>query len=125
MFDVRSLDSLTDREVIVMASDGLWDVLNNDEVAQIVRSALSQNDVDDFSKYILITQISIFCCFCRYTLVAQELVAAARGEQVGQFKWKLSNGGMASADDITVFVIPLKFAVNLPKDDDDDEEILS
>uniref|UniRef100_A0AC34GWE0 PPM-type phosphatase domain-containing protein n=1 Tax=Panagrolaimus sp. ES5 TaxID=591445 RepID=A0AC34GWE0_9BILA len=111
VFDVRTLDTLTDREVIIMASDGLWDVLNNDDVAQIVRSALSQNDVDDFSKY---------------TLIAQELVAAARGEQVGQFKWKLSNGAMASTDDITVFVIPLKFAVNLPKgDEDDDEELLS
>lgn len=59
-------------------------------------------------------------------MVAQELVAAARGELVGQFKWKLTSGGMASTDDITVFVIPLKFAVNMPKiDDDDDEEMLS
>ena len=94
-----------------MASDGLWDVLTNEEVAMITRSALSQSDIDDFSKY---------------TLVAQELVAAARGEQQGPFKWKLASGGMASTDDITVFVIPLKFAVNMPKgDDDDDEEMLS
>lgn len=94
-----------------MASDGLWDVLTNEEVAMITRSALSHSDVDDFSKY---------------TLVAQELVAAARGEQQGPFKWKLASGGMASTDDITVFVIPLKFAVNMPKgEDDDDEEMLS
>uniref|UniRef100_A0AC34PUY6 PPM-type phosphatase domain-containing protein n=1 Tax=Panagrolaimus sp. JU765 TaxID=591449 RepID=A0AC34PUY6_9BILA len=111
IYDTRELECLTDKEVIILASDGLWDVLTNTEVANITRAALSHNDDDDFSKY---------------TLVAQELVAAARGELVGQFKWKLASGGMASTDDITVFVIPLKFAVNMPKiDDDDDEEMLS
>uniref|UniRef100_A0A7E4ZUG5 PPM-type phosphatase domain-containing protein n=1 Tax=Panagrellus redivivus TaxID=6233 RepID=A0A7E4ZUG5_PANRE len=110
VFDVRALDSLSDREVVVMASDGLWDVLSNEEVAMIVRSALSQTEFSDFSKY---------------TLVAQELVAAARGELVSQCKWKLASGGYASTDDITVFVIPLKYAINLPKnDDDDDDELL-
>ena len=54
VFDVRTLDTLTDREVIIMASDGLWDVLNNDEVAQIVRTALAHNDADDFSKYVVL-----------------------------------------------------------------------
>lgn len=63
----------------------------------------------------------------RYTLVAQELAAAARGDPVDNCRWKLVNGNMASSDDITVFVVPLKFAVNLcaeDGEDEDDEELL-
>ena len=57
--------------------------------------------------------------------MAQELVVAARGDPLGTYKWRMSEGGMASQDDITAFVIPLKFAINLPKVDDDDDELLS
>lgn len=47
------MNSLTDKEVIILASDGLWDVLTNNEVANITRSALLHNDEDDFSKFVL------------------------------------------------------------------------
>lgn len=50
MFDLRSLDELADEEVLVMASDGLWDALSNDAVASIARSSLRQCDVDDKTK---------------------------------------------------------------------------
>ena len=49
---------------------------------------------------------------------------AARGDQLDVYKWRLADGGMASQDDISVFVIPLKFAINLPKSDEDDELIV-
>ena len=44
---------------------------------------------------------------CRYTIAAQELVQAARGLFTGR-GWRKTDDGMASFDDITVFVIPLK-----------------
>ncbi|KAH7730997.1 Protein C42C1.2 [Aphelenchoides avenae] len=109
VLDLRSLDELTDEEVLVMASDGLWDALSNDAVASIVRSSLAQCDVDDNTKY---------------SLVAQELVCAARGQPVDGCKWKLADGGSASMDDITVFVIPIKYASNLLREEDEDDEEL-
>ncbi|KAI1716612.1 protein phosphatase 2C domain-containing protein [Ditylenchus destructor] len=116
VFDTRSLHSLTEKDVLVMASDGLWDVFSNQEVFDMVNKSLSSSagdaDLDEST---------------RYTLVAQELAAAARGDPVDNCRWKLANGSMASSDDITVFVIPLKFAVNLcaeDGEDDDDEELL-
>lgn len=59
--------------------------------------------------------------------MAQDLAAAARGNPIDNCRWRLSSGGCASLDDITVFVIPLKFAINLTtnKENDDDEELLN
>lgn len=42
VLDLSSLDCMDDRAVLVVASDGLWDVLSNDEVADIVNNALAQ-----------------------------------------------------------------------------------
>ncbi|CAD5227341.1 unnamed protein product [Bursaphelenchus xylophilus] len=131
VFDLSTMSELTDSDVLIMASDGLWDVLSNEDVAKIVRTCLSQTDPSDLT---------------RYTSVAQDLAAAARGNPMEGCKWRLtwnkdtniehikespatsstSYGTQASLDDITVFVIPLKFAINLPRDDDDedDEELL-
>lgn len=68
------------------------------------------------------------------------MAAAARGHSFDNCKWRKNNynnsisnsqntnfnsGGMASTDDITVFVIPLKYALNLCVSEDDDDEILS
>ncbi|CAI4228381.1 unnamed protein product [Auanema sp. JU1783] len=105
VLDLRSLDSLTDKDVIIVASDGLWDVLSNEDAALIVRSALSTIDVDDPS---------------RYTVAAQELVIAARGN-FEEGRWMMSAGGHSSNDDITVFVIPLIHCIAPPelKSDDD------
>ncbi len=63
----------------------------------------------------------------RYTLAAQDLVIAARGDRTESGRWQLasSGGGAASSDDIAVFVIPLKYAIAPPvTDDDDDVELL-
>ncbi|CAD5220596.1 unnamed protein product [Bursaphelenchus okinawaensis] len=131
VLDLSTLEELTDSDVLVMASDGLWDVLSNEDVAKIVRTTLSQTDPSDLT---------------RYTTVAQDLAAAARGNPMEGCKWRLtwnkddniehvkespatsstSYGTQASLDDISVLVIPIKFATNLPRDEDDedDEELL-
>uniref|UniRef100_A0A914W8C7 PPM-type phosphatase domain-containing protein n=1 Tax=Plectus sambesii TaxID=2011161 RepID=A0A914W8C7_9BILA len=111
VFDLQSLNSLTDRDVLILASDGLWDVLSNEDAAAIVQSALVHPDADDRTKY---------------TLAAQDLIIAARGDPTETGRWQLANGGGgASTDDITVFVIPLKHALAPPAtDDDDDVELL-
>lgn len=58
-------------------------------------------------------------------MAAQELVIAARGNPTESFRWQLSSGGSASTDDITVFVVPLKYALApLTPVDDDDVELL-
>uniref|UniRef100_A0A915ED07 PPM-type phosphatase domain-containing protein n=1 Tax=Ditylenchus dipsaci TaxID=166011 RepID=A0A915ED07_9BILA len=126
VFDTRSMDCLSSSDVLVVGSDGLWDVFSNEDVFNIVNTSMSTLNScestgtesidleDDSIKY-------------TYTLMAQELAAGARGDPVDNSKWRLSGGAMASSDDITVFVIPLKFAVNLCAEDsteDDDEELL-
>ena len=49
----------------------------------------------------------LYIAFCRYTVAAQELVQEARGLFTGR-GWRDKDDEMASFDDITVFVIPLK-----------------
>lgn len=50
VFDTKELSSLTDQEVLVVASDGLWDVLTNEDVARIVRNSLANTDPEDVSR---------------------------------------------------------------------------
>jgi hypothetical protein len=42
----------------------------------------------------------------RYTSAAQDLVMSSRGKLTGRI-WRLSDGGAATIDDITAFVVPL------------------
>ncbi|CAJ0565242.1 unnamed protein product, partial [Mesorhabditis spiculigera] len=108
---IRSLLSVTSLDVVIVASDGLWDVLTNEDAARIVRSALSSSEEADPS---------------RYTQAAQELVAAARGNPGDHYRWTMNVGGPASTDDITAFVIPLKHALApLQNGDDEDDDLLS
>ncbi|CAI5446981.1 unnamed protein product [Caenorhabditis angaria] len=111
--DLRDLDVLTDKDVVIVASDGLWDVISNEDAGLIVRSVLGSSDPTDPA---------------RYTLAAQELVQAARGMAEAANRWVLASGGHASGDDITVFIIPLKYCAAPPtnfEDDDDDEEMIN
>ncbi|XP_030064426.1 protein phosphatase 1M isoform X1 [Microcaecilia unicolor] len=77
-------------DVLVMATDGLWDVLSNEEVAQVVRSFLDDNRLNP----------------CRFLELAKHLVYKARGTKNGT-EWLLDTDTPASYDDISVFVIPL------------------
>jgi protein phosphatase 1H len=82
-------------DVIVMGTDGLWDVTANDTVASIVFNTVDQypSTVPQRFKY-------------RYISAAQDLVMHARGK-FNDRNWKMSDGSPATIDDISVFVIPL------------------
>ncbi|KAI0226737.1 Protein phosphatase 1H [Lamellibrachia satsuma] len=82
-------------DVLVLGTDGLWDVMTNEHVQETVQQNLEL--LDDSDKL-------------RYTSAAFELVLAARGIQEGG-SWLLRDGSQASNDDITAFVIPLRSCV--------------
>ncbi|KAF7664209.1 hypothetical protein LDENG_00184570 [Lucifuga dentata] len=80
-------------DVLVMGTDGLWDVLSNQEVAETVTSFLTNCDPDDQH---------------RYTMAAQDLVMRARGV-LKERGWRISNDRLGSGDDISVYIIPLMY----------------
>lgn len=80
----------TPNDMLVLASDGLWERLTNEEVQECIQTLASNYPInDDF-----------------YTIVARELVTAARGV-FGKKGWRTAKEQSASCDDITCFVIPL------------------
>ncbi|XP_065543433.1 protein phosphatase 1M isoform X2 [Lathamus discolor] len=85
-----ALHDIKEDDVLIMATDGLWDVLCNKEVAHMVRSFLEENRTDPH----------------RFSKLAKCLVCRARGKKRGH-QWMLDDNHEASYDDISVFVIPL------------------
>ncbi|XP_044906965.1 protein phosphatase 1M isoform X2 [Felis catus] len=85
VLDVDQLE-LQEEDVVVMATDGLWDVLSNEQVARLVRSFLPGNREDPH----------------RFSELAQMLIHSTQGKDDG-----LTEEGQVSYDDISVFVIPL------------------
>ncbi|XP_066580356.1 protein phosphatase 1H [Amia ocellicauda] len=80
-------------DVLVLATDGLWDVLSNEEVSEAITNFLANCDPDDQH---------------RYTLAAQDLVMRARGVLKDR-GWRISNDRLGSGDDISVYIIPLMY----------------
>uniref|UniRef100_A0A3B5MWC7 PPM-type phosphatase domain-containing protein n=1 Tax=Xiphophorus couchianus TaxID=32473 RepID=A0A3B5MWC7_9TELE len=80
-------------DVLILGTDGLWDVLSNQEVAEAVTGFLANCDPDDQH---------------RYTMAAQDLVMRARGELKDR-GWRISNDRLGSGDDISVYIIPLMY----------------
>ncbi|XP_065133443.1 protein phosphatase 1H [Paramisgurnus dabryanus] len=78
-------------DVMVLATDGLWDVLSNQEVAEAVSGFLGNCDPDDQH---------------RYTMAAQDLIMKARGV-LRDRGWRIAGDRLGSGDDISVFIIPL------------------
>ncbi|XP_026105412.1 protein phosphatase 1H-like [Carassius auratus] len=78
-------------DVMILATDGLWDVLSNQEVVEAVSCFLGNCDPDDQH---------------RYTMAAQDLVMKARGVLRDQ-GWRIAGDRLGSGDDISVFIIPL------------------
>ncbi|XP_053741260.1 protein phosphatase 1H isoform X1 [Synchiropus splendidus] len=78
-------------DVLVLGTDGLWDVLSNQEVAEAVTCFLSNCDPDDQH---------------RYTMAAQDLVMRARGV-LKERGWRISDDRLGSGDDISVCIVPL------------------
>uniref|UniRef100_A0A8D0H1I7 Protein phosphatase, Mg2+/Mn2+ dependent 1J n=1 Tax=Sphenodon punctatus TaxID=8508 RepID=A0A8D0H1I7_SPHPU len=90
VYDLTQYEHCPD-DVLVMGTDGLWDVTNDQEVANVVTEVLMGYEPNDP---------------CRYTMVALELVVRSRGV-LKERGWRMANDKMGSGDDISVFVIPL------------------
>ncbi|XP_019369631.1 PREDICTED: protein phosphatase 1J [Gavialis gangeticus] len=90
VYDLTQYEHCPD-DVLVLGTDGLWDVTNDKEVAKVVMDVLMGYEPNDP---------------CRYTVVAQELVVRSRGV-LKERGWRLANDKLGSGDDISVFVIPL------------------
>ncbi|XP_065083419.1 protein phosphatase 1H [Ochlerotatus camptorhynchus] len=81
-----------DYGVLVMATDGLWDVTYSQKVSNAVFSTLKKFPTERH----------------RYTMAAQELVAKSRGRANINGHWRLSDSrAAATVDDISVIVIPV------------------
>lgn len=91
-------ETLTEEDVVIMGTDGLWDVTSNEQAAEIVQKSFGHclDKVDPRSKY-------------RYLTAAQDLVIHSRGH-MAEYNgvWRTKDLRVASMDDIAVFVIPLK-----------------
>ncbi|KGL96097.1 Protein phosphatase 1J, partial [Charadrius vociferus] len=90
VYDLTQYEHCPD-DILVLGTDGLWDVTNDKEVAGVVMEVLTSYEPNDP---------------CRYTMVAQELVVRSRGV-LKERGWRLANDKLGSGDDISVFVIPL------------------
>lgn len=89
-------DSLESEDVLIMGTDGLWDVTSNESAASLLEYWLLPESEESRSKY-------------RYMNAALELVLHARGRTNFWSKvWRINNDTLASFDDISVFVIPLQ-----------------
>ncbi|KAK2501131.1 hypothetical protein MC885_000397 [Smutsia gigantea] len=85
VLDMDQLE-LQEEDVVVMATDGLWDVLSNEQVARLVRTFLPGNQEDPH----------------RFSELAKMLIHSTQGKDDGP-----TGEGQVSYDDISVFVIPL------------------
>uniref|UniRef100_A0A452HIV5 PPM-type phosphatase domain-containing protein n=1 Tax=Gopherus agassizii TaxID=38772 RepID=A0A452HIV5_9SAUR len=90
VYDLTQYEHCPD-DVLVLGTDGLWDVTNDREVADVVTEVLMGYEPNDP---------------CRYTMAAYELVVRSRGV-LKERGWRLANDKLGSGDDISVFVIPL------------------
>ena len=88
-------ETIYDTDVLVMGTDGLWDVTSNERVAEIVHNSLEQFPPMDESRYRY-----------RFTSAAQDLVMSSRGK-LNERSWRTFDNKSATIDDISVFVIPL------------------
>lgn len=94
IYDIEN-EELSPDDVLVMGTDGLWDITTNEKAAEIVQKALDHFCSSDDSRYRY-----------RYASAAQDLVMHSRGK-LRERSWRTINGSPATIDDITVFVIPL------------------
>ena len=77
-------------DIMILASDGLWERITNEEAQEIAKETLDKHPKDDKI----------------YTTIAHDLILAARGT-FGKKGWRTKKDQIASGDDITVFVVPL------------------
>lgn len=87
---VHKITSVDEHEVLVMGTDGLWDVVSECKAAEVVSKS-----------------IETFMEKERYVSAATCLVGSARGSLINKQMWHLKDDKPASYDDVSVFVIPL------------------
>lgn len=81
-----------DYGILIMATDGLWDVADTESVSRTVFQTLKKFPNEKH----------------RYTMIAQELVARSRGRINDAGHWRLIDSNTAATvDDISVLVIPV------------------
>jgi len=80
---------VSQNDVIIMATDGMWDVVSNQEAGLVVEETVRAGGGEIV-----------------YTNLAKRLVERARGDRKDGF-WEKEDGRLASGDDISVFVIPI------------------
>ncbi|KAK4309243.1 hypothetical protein Pmani_003132 [Petrolisthes manimaculis] len=95
IFDI-ALAELTDGDVLILATDGLWDITSNEKAVLTVGKSLAHFPPHDQEKYKY-----------RYTSAAQDLVMGSRGK-LRERNWRTSDDKHATIDDISVFVIPIR-----------------
>lgn len=88
---VKYIQDLHPDSILVMATDGLWDVLTNLNVFDLTREFWARNKND------------LFIC----QKLAQHLTLEARGEKTTDGYWEKKNGDLASGDDISCLAIPI------------------
>ena len=114
--------------ILIMGTDGLWDVTSNEKAAAIVSSALdsyNSSSISGRSKSGLQEEQDLLNRY-RYISAAQDLVMASRGKmrtdndgsdramtgssraRLSGSGWRTTEGKAATIDDISVFVIPLE-----------------
>jgi protein phosphatase 2C zeta, putative (fragment) len=89
-------ETLTDSDVLIMGTDGLWDVTANLKAAEIVQSSLEHFTADDTKRYKY-----------RYISAAQDLVMHSRGRSKSGNLWQTCKNERC-IDDVSTFVIPIK-----------------
>lgn len=100
--EVRIADLSThaykENDILIVASDGLWERITNEEAQEIVRESYQAYPHNETI----------------YTKLARDLIIAARGT-FGKKGWRTKKDQTASGDDITVFVVPLNCHHTPPK----------
>lgn len=96
VFEVNTNSNIDENDVLIMGTDGLWDVTNNEKTLEIVKRSLSH-----FSPNASLEEYKY-----RYVSAAQDLVMQSRGKMSGN-NWRTAENRAATVDDISVFVIPL------------------
>ena len=91
-------------DYLIMATDGLWDVVTNEEVGELY---LSLRVITQVGRFLLCAkEEEAVSSQLQPTKLARGLVELARGERKEGY-WEKVDGRLASGDDISAFVIPL------------------
>uniref|UniRef100_A0A6A7FUR5 Protein phosphatase 1H n=1 Tax=Hirondellea gigas TaxID=1518452 RepID=A0A6A7FUR5_9CRUS len=99
IIDLSSVE-LSDTDVLILATDGLWDITSNGKAVSTLLHSMNRSlhhfPSSDPNKHKY-----------RYMSAAQDLVMSARGK-LTQHNWRTSDNKHATIDDITAFIVPLK-----------------